>query len=212
MRPNAEYTHTFKNSQPVMIPIVKSAAATRFGGLYGNLSKKLPPRGFLGSTLSGFDSAPPNVGPKIAPIVYTRGMILKALGCSSFHGHNSATVVLNMPTFPFPSPCRARAVMAIGSEVEKPNNSMVIIVLHKPIKMIGFLPKRSDAAPHGMPVRACEMENTAEVKPAQRAMSVSGTPKDSIISGMYGETDVKAMGSAKRHIAVEVVSLWNSLT
>ena len=184
-----------------MIPIVNKAAATKFGGLYGNFSKKLPPRGFLGSTLSGFDSAPPSVGPKMAPIVYTRGMILNALGCSSFHGHNSATVVRSIPTFPFPSPCRARAVIAIGSDVEKPNNNMVIMVLPKPIRMIGFLPKRSEAAPQGIPVRACEMEKMAEVKPAQRAMSVSGTPKDSIISGMYGETEVKAMGSAKRHIA-----------
>lgn len=176
--------HTFKNSHPVTIPIVNNAAPTKFGGLYGNLSKKLPPLSFLGSTLNGFDSAPPSVGPKIAPIVYTNGMILNALGCNSFHGHSSATVVRKIPTLPFPNPCNARAVIAIGSDVEKPKSSIVNMVLMSPIRMIGFRPKRSEAAPQGMPVTACDMEKMAEVKPAQRAMSVSGTPNDSIISGM----------------------------
>jgi hypothetical protein len=46
----------------------------------------------------------------------------------------------------------------------------------------------------------------AEVMPAQRAISFSGTPNHSIISGRYGKTEVKAIGSAKRHIAVLTVS------
>ena len=52
-----------------------------------------------------------------------------------------------------------------------------------------------------MAVTAWAIEKMAEVMPAQRAMSFSATPKDSIISGMYGKTDVRAIGSAKRHIA-----------
>lgn len=184
------------------MPIANKQAATMFGGLYGNLSRNLLPRGLRGSTCRGFDSAPPSVGPKMAPTVYTKGMILNALGCSSFHGHNSATVVLSIPTFPFPKPCSARAAMAMGRLVEKPQISIVIMVLNKPMSMMGFLPKRSDAAPHGIPVKAWLMEKMAEASPAQRAMSFSGTPKDSIISGMYGKTEVRAIGSAKRHIAV----------
>lgn len=109
-------------------------------------------------------------GPNIAPIVYTRGIILNARGCNSwnwleaiaeeglgsqrtFHGQSSATVVLKMPTLPFPSPCSARAVMAIGRLVEKPHINIVTSVLHRPIRIIGFLPKRSEAAPQGIPVK-----------------------------------------------------------
>jgi hypothetical protein len=57
-----------------------------------------------------------------------------------------------------------------------------------------------------MPVQAWHMEKMADTNPAQRAMSFSGTPKNSIISGRYGFTDVRAMGSAKRHIAGGEVS------
>ena len=123
------------------MPILKRVAATIFGGLYGNRSRNLDPWGFLGSTLKGFDRAPPSVGPKMAPTVYTSGMILNALGCSSFHGHISATVVLRIPTFPFPSPCRARAVMAMGKLVEKPNSNMVTMVLNRPSRIVGLRPK-----------------------------------------------------------------------
>ena len=189
-----------------MIPIENNVAATRFGGEYGYLSKKRSPRGFLGSILSGFDRAPPSVGPKMAPTEYTNGMTLNARGCNSFHGHNSATVVLNIPTLPFPNPCSALAVIAMGRLVENPHINMVTMVLNKPSRIMGFLPKRSEAIPHGIPVKACEIEKTAEVRPAQRAMSFSGTPNDSIISGIYGKTLVRAMGSAKRHKASNQVS------
>jgi hypothetical protein len=62
--------------------------------------------------------------------------------------------------------------------------------------------------PQGMPVRAWQKEKVAEVKPAQRAMSFSGTPNDSIISGTYGKMEVRAMGSAKRHIARRLSELY----
>jgi hypothetical protein len=71
----------------------------------------------------------------------------------------------------------------MGKLVEKPQNSVVIMVLHNPSKMMGFLPNLSDAAPHGIPVKLWHMEKVAEVRPAQRAMSFCGMPKLSIISG-----------------------------
>jgi hypothetical protein len=119
----------------------------------------------------------------IAPIVKTRGIILKARGCNSFHGHISATIVRRIPTFPFPKPCRALATKAIGSDVENPHMSVVTMVLLRPTRTTVFRPYRSDAAPQGIPVRAWETEKMAEVRPAQRAISFSGTPKLSIISG-----------------------------
>jgi hypothetical protein len=83
---------------------------------------------------------------------------------------------------------------------------MVHMVLKSPSSIIGFRPYLSDAAPHKSPVNAWHIEKTADVMPAQRAMSFSGTPKDSIISGTYGNTEVSAIGSANRHIAGGEVS------
>lgn len=119
----------------------------------------------------------------MAPTVHTRGITENALGCSSFQGHSSATVVRSMPTLPLPAPPSARANSAMGRFVEKPHSSEVHIVFMSPSNIIGLRPYLSDAAPHNMPVKACEMEKTDEEKPAQRAMSGTGTPNDSIISG-----------------------------
>lgn len=91
--------------------------------------------------------------------------------------------------------------MAMGRLVEKPHMSIMTMVLIRPINMIGFRPNLSDAAPHGMPVKPWQKENVADVRPAQRAISFSGMPKYSIISGRYGKTEVSAIGSANRHIA-----------
>jgi hypothetical protein len=73
--------------------------------------------------------------------------------------------------------------MAMGKLVEKPQINIVTSVLHRPMRIMGFRPKRSEAAPQGMPVKPWHMEKMAEVRPAQRAMSSSGTPNHSIISG-----------------------------
>jgi hypothetical protein len=94
----------------------------------------------------------------------------------------------------------------MGKDVENPNRSIVHMVLNNPINRIGFLPNLSEAAPHMSPVQAWQTEKMAETAPAARAISFSGTPKDSIISGRYGKTEVRAIGSAKRHIAREAVS------
>jgi hypothetical protein len=61
--------------------------------------------------------------------------------------------------------------MAMGRLVEKPQMSVVIMVLHSPMRITGFLPNLSEAAPQGMPVQAWQMEKTALVRPAHLAMS-----------------------------------------
>jgi len=71
----------------------------------------------------------------------------------------------------------------MGSEVDNPHNNIVTIVFMRPIRIMGLRPKRSEAVPQAMPVSDWQSEKMAEVRPAQRAMSFSGMPKDSIISG-----------------------------
>lgn len=67
--------------------------------------------------------------------------------------------------------------------------------------IVGFLPNRSDALPHGTAVQLWANEKTADVMPAHLATSFCSTPKLLIISGRYGKTEVKASGSAKRATA-----------
>lgn len=88
-----------------------------------------------------------------------------------------------IPTFPLPAPDMALANKAIGSDVLNPHISDVSIVLSMPSRMMYFRPYRSLAVPHGIAVRHCEREYIADVAPAQKAMSGSGTLKLSIISG-----------------------------
>ena len=47
---------------------------------------------------AGLAKKPPKVGPAMEPKLQTRGMIENALGCSSFSGTISATIVRIMPT------------------------------------------------------------------------------------------------------------------
>jgi len=129
-----------KNSQPTKMLMVKKMAATRFGNTYGNRSKNAVPRGFRGSTRSGLLNAPPSVGPTMAPTVYTKGITLNARGCNSFHGESSATVVRKIPTFPFVSPCSARAASAMGRLTAKPQSSIVHMVLNRPNRITGLRP------------------------------------------------------------------------
>ncbi len=104
------------------------------------------------------------------------------------------------PTLPLLAPDRHRARTAQGNDLEKPQNKLVLTMASIPASMTGFLPKRSDARPQIIPVHAWLRENTADVMPAQSLTSPCGTPKLSIISGRYGKTDDKAIGSASRHI------------
>jgi len=133
---------------------------------------------------AGWTKMPPKDGPNMLPTVQTRGIMLNARGCSSFCGTNSATAVLMIPTFPFDNPCSDRMAKAQPSDLEKPNSTLVTIVQVRASKIIGFLPKRSDALPHAMPVRHCESENTADIRPAHFATWSVGTLKDWIISGL----------------------------
>ncbi len=134
-------------------------------------------------------------------MLQTSGIRIKACGWSSLYGTNSATIVLMMPTLPLPAPDSALTAIAIGTLVEKPQTKLVIMVLVSPSNITGFLPNLSEARPQAMPVKHWENEKTADVIPAHFATSFLGTLKLSIISGRYGKTDVKATGSAKRHIA-----------
>lgn len=77
----------------------------------------------------------------------------------------------------------ARTVKAIHKLVETPHIMKQIMVLIRPIKMIGFLPNLSDAFPHGTAVRLCDIEKMAPVMPAHLAISFFSTPKLAIISG-----------------------------
>ena len=98
----------------------------------------LPKR--LGYLVAGFARAPPSIGPKILPIVHTNGITLKALGCRTFCGTISATVVRMIPTVPLLMPASALAVIAQASEREKPHNREVHIVQHKPSMIAGLRP------------------------------------------------------------------------
>jgi hypothetical protein len=83
--------------------------------------------------------------------------------------------------------------------LEKPKSMLDIMAHDNANRMIGFRPYVSDALPQGIAVRAWLTEKTAEVMPAHLATSLRGTLNDSIISGRYGNTLDKAMGSASRH-------------
>ena len=168
---------------PVERPMRKNRLATKFGNANGKVLKNLIFSNTSGCLAAGFARAPPNPGPNMLPIVQTRGMIENALGCSSFQGTISATLVLIMPTFPFPAPARDLATTAHGKERESPNRRLVSIVQVIPARITGFRPKRSDARPQAMPVAAWLREKTADVIPAHLATLFLGTPKLSIISG-----------------------------
>lgn len=113
---------TSRNRKPVTSPIRKNEAAAIFGKAYGNLFKKaLFPKTF-GCLAAGLARAPPRPGPRILPIVNTKGIKLNALACSSFSGIISATTVLKVPTFPFVPPAMALATIAHGKFCEKPNS------------------------------------------------------------------------------------------
>jgi len=81
---------------------------------------------------------------------------------------------------------------------EIPNAREQTIVVIRPAIMVGLRPKMSEALPHGTAMILCKMENTNIIFPAHFATSFSGTPKLLIISGRYGFTLVKTIGSAKR--------------
>ncbi len=174
--------------------------ATKFGNANGKVLKNLMFPKTSGYLVAGSASAPPNPGPNMLPIVQTRGMIENALGCSSFQGTISATVVLMIPTFPLPAPARHLATIAQDKERESPNRTLVSIVQTMPAKITGFRPKRSDARPQAIPVTAWLKEKTAEVIPAHLATLFLGTPKLSIIWGKYGNIFDNARGSEKRQI------------
>jgi hypothetical protein len=143
--------------------------ATRFGSAKGYSRKNLFDPNRCGYLLAGFAKAPPNAGPTILPIVHIRGMTLKALGCSSFCGTNSATAVLMIPTLPLLRPATALTMIAQARVLEKPKSMNEHIVHVRAMRITGFRPNLSDARPQGIPVRHWEREKTAEVMPAHLA-------------------------------------------
>jgi hypothetical protein len=186
------------------MPIKKSTALSKFGGENGNFRRNLLFPNSEWYRSAGCTVAPPNVGPRMDPMVQTRGIMLKALGCSSFCGTSSATMVLMIPTLPLHAPCSDLIARAHGRDFERPKRTLVIMVQVRPINMTGFRPNRSEPRPHAMAVTHWLREKAADVRPAHFAIWSGGTLNDSIISGRYGKTDVKATGSAKRHIAARM--------
>lgn len=131
------------------MPITKKTAEAKLGRMKGYSFRNTDPPNRFGCLTAGRAKAPPKAGPKILPMVQTSGMTLKARGWSSFSGTISATMVRMMPTFPFMSPRKARAVINIPRDFEDPNTREKIIVKKSPVRMMGFRPKVSDAAPQG---------------------------------------------------------------
>jgi hypothetical protein len=95
----------------------------------------------------------------------------------------------------------------MGRLVDMPQTKKPTMVQKRPMRMIGFLPNLSDALPHATAVALCDKEKTEPVMPAHLATSVLSTPKLAIISGKYGNTDVRAIGSANLATAAQSVSL-----
>lgn len=73
--------------------------------------------------------------------------------------------------------------MAMNKLVDEPQMMKQIMVLIKPMMMVGFRPIVSDVQPHGTAVKLWATEKTALVMPAHLATSSLGTPKLLIISG-----------------------------
>ena len=73
--------------------------------------------------------------------------------------------------------------MAIGSEVDMPQNRLDNIVIVKPTRIVGFRPNLSEARPQTTAVVHCESEKAALVIPAHFATFFFSIPKLSIISG-----------------------------
>src|SRR2546423_12179848 len=87
------------------------------------------------------------MGPRMLPILQTRGITLKALGCSSFCGTSSATMVLMIPTLPLHPPCSDLTARAHGKDCEKPKRTLVIMVQVRPSSMAGFRSNPTEARP-----------------------------------------------------------------
>jgi len=183
------------------IPIVKITLLTKFGNAYGNLIKNSFFPNQAGSLTAGEANAPPRIGPRIDPTCQTRGSVAKAFGCSSLCGTISATVVRKMPTLPFDAPLAALAIRQTVRFFEKPKRTLELMAHVIANSMIGFLPYLSLARPQEMAVKAWLMENTALIIPAHFGTSFLGMLKDSIISGRYGNTPVRAtLGEIVRHV------------
>jgi hypothetical protein len=86
--------------------------------------------------------------------------------------------------------------MAMGRLVDMPHRRKQHMVLARPTRMTGFRPNLSDALPQATAVILWDTEKMAPVKPAHLAISFFSTPKLAIISGRYGNTEVRASGSA----------------
>lgn len=71
----------------------------------------------------------------------------------------------------------ARATMAMGRVVARPQNRKHTMVLRRPTMMVGFRPMLSDSRPQGTAVTLCASEKTADVTPAQKATSFFSMPK-----------------------------------
>lgn len=131
---------TFRNRKPVAIPIIKRHADAKFGSRKGYFFQNSELPKICGCLSAGRANDPPKAGPKIVPIVHTKGITLKARGCSSFSGTISATIVRIIPTFPFMRPSRAREHSNVAMFCEEPKRTENIMVKVNPARMVGFRP------------------------------------------------------------------------
>lgn len=89
---------TWRNKIPVVIPIRKNVLAMMFGRRKGNLIRSLLSPKIPDRFSAGLAKNPPRDGPKVDPRLHTMGITENALGCSSFSGTISATIVRMIPT------------------------------------------------------------------------------------------------------------------
>lgn len=90
--------------------------------------------------------------------------------------------------------------------LEVPHSRKQNMTFTRPINIVGFRPILSDKRPQKIAHILCDTENVEPTKPAHFATLVSGTPKLLIISGRYGNTEVRASGSANLTMARSIVS------
>jgi hypothetical protein len=156
---------TWRKRIPVVMPRRNKTLDIMFGRTKGKAIRNLLPPKTADRFSAGLAKNPPNEGPKMEPRLQTKGMMEKALGCSSFSGTISATIVLIIPTslisllspslplseqtkeekrdipFPLQPPAIALLKIAIGKLVLMPQTRLANIVNDRPIRIVGFRPK-----------------------------------------------------------------------
>ena len=108
---------------------------------------------------------------------------------------------------PFSSPPSIRPINAMAKLLEKPTIRSETHVPKHPSSKTGFRPIRSEREPHHMLDVASAREKEAMRIPHQKEASfLLPTWKSVTINQAYGKMEVMEIGSASRHVAVQIVS------